>query len=66
MIKDILTEKHNIVRKLNSLPIVMIKMFSVKKLKNTFFFPDYSFTHWCVCLYGRYAPVEVYKGVHVT
>ena len=38
MIKDILTEKHNIMRKLNSLPIVMIKMFSVKKLKNTFFF----------------------------
>ena len=37
-----------------------------KKIKNTYFFPDNSFTHGCVCLYGRYAPVEVYKGAHVT
>ena len=66
MIKDILTERHNIVRKVKQSPHCNDKNVFRKKIKNTSFFPDYSFTHGCVCLYGRYASVEVYKGAHVT
>ena len=66
MIKDILTERHNIMRKIKQSPHCNDKNVFRKKIKNTFFFPDYSFTQGYVCLYGRYPSAEVYKGAHVT
>ena len=53
-------------RKIKQSPHCNDKNVFRKKIKNTSFFPDYSFTHGCVYLDGRYASVEVYKGAHVT